>query len=287
MRIGISASTFAADSYGRYGANTYQKLKEHGYECTDLDLSNTESRLYTATHAEALHTLTREKELAQAAGIEITQVHGPWRWPARDFTREDRDERMAKMKQSLRLTSILGCHNWVIHPIMPYGVEDLKTGEADKTWAMNLAFMSELLQTAKQYDITICLENMPMLHFSLSQPADILRFVQAVNDDHFQICLDTGHCSVFHLLDLAAETRRLGDAIRVLHVHDNRHAMDLHLTPLEGVIQWSDFAQALKDIHFTGSFSLETCAPLSALPDDLFEAQSKLLAGIARYIIGE
>ena len=64
------------------------------------------------------------------------------------------------MKKSIRAASILECKNWVIHPIMPFGVEDIDTGDAEKTWDMNVAFMKELLKTAKEYGVTICLENM-------------------------------------------------------------------------------------------------------------------------------
>lgn len=40
-------------------------------------------------------------------------------------------------------------------------------------------------------------ENMPFKNFSLSKPCDILRFVKAIDDENFKICLDTGHVAVF------------------------------------------------------------------------------------------
>lgn len=188
------------------------------------------------------------------------------------------------MKKSIRATAVLGCKNWVIHPIMPYGVSDINTENVQKTWDMNIEFMSELLETAKEYDITICLENMPFLDFSLSKPADILRFVKTINDEHFKICLDTGHVSVFNKLSLGDSVRELDDEIRVLHVHDNKFSQDLHLIPYSGIIDWEDFAKALKEINFKGVFSLEA-APSAKLTTPLFEEMSILLAKIAYEII--
>lgn len=285
MRIGISASSLDAKGYGRFGNATYLKLKEHGFDCTDFDMADTKTSLYTETVSQAEATLCRERELAHAAGIEIHQVHGPWRWPPQDATEEDRKERMEKMKQSIYLTTVLGCKNWVVHPIMPLGLDDVDTDDALRTWAMNFVFMEELLETAKAHDVTICLENMPMHKFSMSKPKEILNFVQQIGDDHFKICLDTGHVSVFPELDLAEETRKLGKEIRVLHVHDNRYNCDMHLNPYDGIIPWESFGNALRDIHFDGVFSLETL-PGGKLPDALFEEKSRHLVHICKFITG-
>ena len=257
-------------------------MKEHGYDCADFDMANTETDFYTLPEEEADALLIKEAGLAKEAGIEISQVHGPWRWPARDFAEEDRCERMEKMKKSIRATSVMGCKNWVIHPIMPFGVHEKDTEDAPKTWDMNIEFMGELLKTAKEYDVTICLENMPMLNFSLAKPVDILRFVKTMNDEKFKICLDTGHVSVFEgELSVAEETKRLGKEIRVLHVHDNRCRFDLHLMPYYGVTEWEGFKQALKDIGFSGTLSFETLPP-DKLPEAVFEEHCKMYAKLAR-----
>ena len=286
MKLGITASTLNPSGYGRWGNATYQKLKEHGYSASDFDMANTDSVLYTLPRKEAETILLHEKNLAQEAGIEITQVHGPWRYPPQDSTEEDRAERMEKMKESIRMTAILGCKNWVIHPLMPFGMDDIGTEMAQKTWDINLPFMRELLETAKASNVTICLENMPMQKFSISAPAHILQFVRMINDPYFKICLDTGHVSVFSNLNLGDEVRALGNEIRVLHVHDNKFGSDLHLMPYFGIIDWREFALALKDIQFDGSFSLETM-PSAKLPNDIFDDMGKQLARIAQNILSD
>ena len=281
MKIGIEFNIFDS-GYLRYGDDKYKKMKEHGFSCIDFNMTSTNTEIYT--NPAACELLLREKSLADDAGIEIYQAHGPWRSPPKDRTPDDRSERMEKMKKSIYLASLLGCKNWVIHPLMPFGADDTATGNEKGTWDINLRFMKELLVTAKEYGITICLENMPMTLFSMAKPAKILKLVEEIGDENFKICLDTGHMSVFGDLSMPDEVRRLGDKIKVLHIHDNKCGKDLHLMPYFGTIDWTAFARSLKDIGFDGVFSLETKAP-SNLPDYLFEKSSILLYEIANEII--
>ena len=284
MKIGISASTFQTDGYGRYGEKTYEKLKELGFDTSDLNMSNTDSEIYTLSQIESDKILLKEKELAEKAGIKINQVHGPWRFPPKDGTEEDRAERFEKMCISIRATAILGCKYWVIHPLMPFGMGDRNTENAKKTRQINLDFFTKLVKVAKRHGVTICLENMPMPDFCISTPEDVLSFVEEINDDNLQICLDTGHVNVFNDLNIYDEVIKIGKRLRVLHVHDNKFSIDLHLFPHFGTINWENFAKALKEINFDGSFSAETTPP-SSLSNDLFEDTSKLLLKIIHRII--
>lgn len=282
MKIGIRANTLDKNGYGRWGKDTYNKLKEHGYSCSDFNMMDTNSIIYSSNESDSI--LLAEKELASDAGITIYQVHGPWDWPPNDTTAEKLKEKMDKMKTSIRATSVLGCKNWVIHPLVPVGIEDIDIDKANETRKININFMKELLKTAKEYGVTICLENMPMHKFSLSKPHAIHDIVSEINDDNFKMCLDTGHISVFEELRVGDEVRRVGKDIKVLHVHDNKYGKDLHLMPYFGIIDWNDFARALKEIKFDGSFSLETIPP-GALPDKIFEDMCKSLFDIANEIV--
>ena len=282
MNIGIETNRFANT---RWGDEYYKKIKSFGFDCADFNMADTETFIYTASQAEADAFLKHERQLAENAGIKFSQVHGPWRWPAHDYEEADRAERMEKMKKSIRFTSLLGCKNWVVHPIMPHGIEEKSDPKKSKeTWDINIIFMTELLKTAKEYDIVICLENMPMPNFSIGSYDEILKFVKTINDDNFKICLDTGHVSVYDDMTPAEAVRTLGNEIRVLHVHDNKFMQDLHLIPYFGIINWQDFSDALKEIHFDGVFNLETTPP-GILPDEISEKMYVLYAEIAKNII--
>ena len=112
-----------------------------------------------------------------------------------------------------------------------------------------------------------------------------MRVVEAVNRPNFQICLDTGHVAVFQKdLEIGEEIRRLRDPLRVMHVHDNKKGKDLHLIPRMGILDWDSLAGALKEIGYSGVFSLET-APSDGLPSPLFEEMGILMAKIAKDIV--
>lgn len=265
MKIGIGIG-----SYHRWGEDRYKKLSEHGFSCIDYNMMGTENFPYCDSLEETEKKLIAERELAKASDVEIYQVHGPWHWPPNDTTVELRNQKLEHIKRSLWATSVLGCKNWVIHPIMPYDISEKGTDKEPLTLEINLDFMQKALKIAKEYDITICLENMPMRNFSLATPYEILDFVKMINDDHFKICLDTGHVATFPDISVAQAVRDLGNEIRAFHIHDSFPDRDLHLLPYFGTINWQDFASALKDINYKGGLCLET-APPHKLPTEIYE----------------
>ena len=277
MKIGIDVSPHE-HGYGRYGKDKFLKLKQHGYDAVDYGIADTDTVLYTASEHELQAITAAEKAAAHSAGIQISQTHGPWRWPPQDSTEQDRAERLEKMKKAVVINSLLGCGYMVVHPIMPFGIEDVKIGKQQETRDLNIAFFTELVAFAKQYGVTICLENMPMRHFSMATPEQILEFVERFHEENFKICLDTGHVAVFPNLAIGDEVRRLGDYIKVLHIHDNMGNRDAHLYPGRGILDWPGFVRALEDIGFDGVLSLEIVL-LESLDDDAFDKES---AGVCK-----
>ena len=285
MRIGFAIDMVTA-AEKRWGDEKFKKIKMAGFDYVDYALADTETFVYSLPDGELRAFLAKEKALADEAGVEIWQIHGPWRWPPQDLTEDQLAERMEKMKKSIYMSHLLGCRYWVVHPIMPYGIEDIGTGNEQMTWDMNVSFMTELLETARKYDVVICFENMPMRKFSMATPEKMLEFTRLMNDRHFKICLDTGHVSVFPTLSVGDEVRRLGGEIKALHIHDNRGSQDEHRFPYFGKIDWKDFIRSLRDIGFDGVFSLEATVP-AKLPTPLYEEICRTLCHVAKSIIEE
>ncbi len=146
MKIGISFSPYG-NSYGRYGIEKFAKLKQHGYDAVDYNLADTDSELYRLNKQELEAKIQAEKVATKAAGITISQVHRPWHWPPTDDTEENRQERLEKTKRAVLISSLLGCQHLVIHPIMPFGTQDLESGEAESTWDLNVSFFTEWVTT--------------------------------------------------------------------------------------------------------------------------------------------
>lgn len=283
MKIGISDYYYDPGS-GLKPAERYRQFAQAGFSCVDFNTARTETPFYTTTEEELKELIGGIRAQIEDAGLQVWQVHGPWCWPpVKDTTPEGRVVRAGEMKRSILIASLLGCKYWVVHPIMPFGIRDIPEQKEEETRSINKEFMSGLLAYAKQLDVTICLENMPMRNFSMGRPEHILEFVRQMDDDHFKICLDTGHVSYFPDLLLEEETRVLAGQIRALHVHDNGGEKDEHLYPGRGIIHWEAFGKALKDIGFDGVLSLET-APADGLPAKEYTKELSVLFGIARKI---
>lgn len=274
MKIGIAG--FRIPSNERYA-----KLKSFGFDYYDFGM---ESIYDFPTGDELEKYMSKEKEHADAAGVTIWQVHGPWVYPPRDDTAENRAERLDAMKRSIHAAALLGVKYWVVHPIMPFGVQDRLNGKVAETRELNIEFMKKLLDFARQEGVIICLENMPFTYFSLSSPSEIVGLIEEISDPFLAMCLDTGHTNVCRGWHTPANAlREYGRYIRVLHVHDNKGDTDRHLAPLSGTIDWQDFSFALKEICFDGVFSLE-CAPDADLDKELFEEKYREYASLARSI---
>ena len=280
MKIGILFIPYG-NTYSRYGKDKYLKIKQHGYDAVDYHIASTDSDLYTLSYMSLKEKLLLEKQAANVAGIEFSQIHGPWRCPPQDSTHESRQERMKKMEKAIMIAALLECKYMVIHPIMPYGVNDAETDYAQETWDLNIEFFSQLLICARKNNVTVCLENMPFRNFSLSKPEKILKLVETINDKHFKVCLDTGHTALFPELSLSETVHKLGDFIKTIHVHDNNGIEDSHIFPTRGIIDWSDFVKALAEIKFDGTFSLET-TPSASFDNKTFDEESKKLCEIVK-----
>ena len=273
MKLGSSAEPFRV-----FGAERYTVMKKYGFDYADICVDDEGAE--ALSDEEYRQRYRDEKALADKAGVLLHQVHGPWRYPPHDETPELRAGRMAWMQRSIRATAEVGVKNWVIHPLMPFGAEQ----EFDKEafWSINEAFFRELLVTAKQCDVTICFENMPMAGLSMSPPAQTLAFIRQINDEHFRFCLDTGHCAVLGVRPGDA-VRAAGKDLQVLHVHDNSGKRDDHWVPCTGVIDWTDFRDALRETGFGGVYSLE-CNTAAFLPHAPEETRIQCLAAVVRSI---
>jgi len=247
MKIGAVVGVFHC-----FGNDRYKMMKKYGFDYADYVLDGV---LGDKTEEEYEAMVLAEKALADEAGVTIHQIHGHWRWLPHDETEALREERAEWMRRSIRLGAKIGCKNWVIHPMMPFGPAsgDFMLEEFTK---VNLDFFRKLLPFAKEHGGTICYENMPMKHLPHSTTQKVLEFIREINDDNFKLCLDTGHEAMLGG-NVGEAVRLAGKDLRVFHIHDNEGKEDRHWFPGMGIIDWKDFMAAVKEIGFDGVLSLE------------------------------
>ena len=281
MRIGTEDGSYLR----RYGFERgIRRIAELGFECLDYQrFCDTETPLFQQDDQGFEQELKRQRKFIEDSGLTISQTHGPWRWPMRDETAEDRAERFEKMSRSLLGTALLGCDKMVIHPIMPFGGDEgVHTQEA---WEMNVEFFGRLCEVGRRHGVFVCLENMPFRCQATSTPEAILKLVKQIGSPFCKVCLDTGHSLVMGVQPAVA-VRQIGrEHLACLHVHDNNGEGDFHWLPFTGKGDWDAFTKALRKIGYEGVVSLETGIK-ETIPDDLAPLQEQSLVQMTRRLAG-
>ncbi len=255
MQLGIVSSAYL----GRYGIEKgAKKMKIHGYSAVDFqDLVNTETEFFKLGEKEFENELKEQKNIVESEGLFFSQAHGPWRWPVQDYEIADREERLESMKKGVRGTSYLGSKNFVIHPIMPFGLNCLD--KAKEMREINAEFFYKLCRHAEDFGVDVCLENMPFLGLPISSVESIVGFVKEMSLSNFKVCLDTGHDLIWGNQP-AKSVELIGGLLSCIHAHDNDGVNDYHQNPKTGVCDWESFAKSLQKSAYSGVFSLETTA---------------------------
>ena len=260
------------------------KMARHGYRGVDYgEFVDTTTEFFNLEEETFRQELERQADILKSFHISPVQTHGPWRYPPRDVTAEDREERFAAMSKSIRGTAYLGSPYMIIHPLMPYGENSPENPET--VYEINLEFMHRLAEYGKEWGVTVCYENMPFPSFPISRPDDIASFARTLNHPNFKVCLDTGHSLVCGIQPSDAVRMIGGDLLATLHIHDNDGTADQHRLIGEGLMDFPAFVRALDDVGYHGAINLETFVDkkglLGAEERDLAEIQ--MLAHIRSY----
>jgi len=258
-------------AYERFGSfeEKIKNIARHGYGYIDYSyITDTDSAFFKRDDTVFYKDIEKHRLICESYGIKVAQAHGPWRYPPLDNSEELRKTRFVEMSKAIKATALLGCENIVIHGLMPFTTHDV--GFEEETEKINLDFFQKLAKIAEEQGVYICLENMPMLKYTLNTPKRILDFIKRVDSKNLKVCLDTGHCNVFDSSPAKA-VRMIGkDLLKALHIHDNDGKSDKHLNPFHGTIDWLDFSSALKEIGYDGVMCLETSIP-NSIPHELLE----------------
>jgi sugar phosphate isomerase/epimerase len=255
----------------------YVRMRELGYDAVDQDLADTNAPCYRDAASMEAHCKVI-RAAAEAAGIEISQVHGPW--PTDDTTAENRAKTLENMRLAVYGCHCLGAPYLIIHPQMPYGWG--REEDADFALSLTVGLMKNLMPDCEKYGVTLCLENMPMTAHRISTMDRIAEAVEMVGHPNAAICFDTGHTNVYGH-DLGDAVRTAGKYLRTLHVHDNDGKADRHQLPWLGTADWNSFTAALAETGFDGVMSLETRGPVSKeMPDAVRDAAEKLTYAAAK-----
>ena len=281
LKTGIESTAYFDTSDFETGL---KKMKSHGYDCMDYQgVSLPDSPFFSYSESAFERYFQELSQCAKETGIEVYQMHGLW--PRHSDGKLQVDERDFALYQKELLTAkYLHCKHFVIHPDMPYGwgEEPIK----EKAFQRTVETIEKLLPTAKEFGVTLCLENMPFAGgHSFSTIQEVQRVIHTINDEHLRACFDTGHCSVTNESPYESIVA-LGKDLAVLHIHDDIHKQDRHLVPFQGQIDWMAVIKGLREIKYDGCFSLETNFNRKT-PQPALESLQLGLAQLAKWFVAQ
>ncbi len=274
MKTGIGSSAY-------FTLHDYEKgliaAKRHGFDALDFQCFNWETNpIYDLTDAELDSLLDGIRKTAADIGIAFYQSHAPWFLICTE-------DKLSMYEKAIRGVSRLGIRHMAIHPVTNYSVPDASEEHIARVHDYNLSYFEKLIPYAHQYDVTLCIENLPCAVLGLHRVTHIKKLIDDLHDSHIKGCIDTGHVHVYRD-DMEEAIRLLGHDLRMVHVHDNKiDCGDEHLVPYQGTVDWDSFYRGLRAVRFPGVMSLELVTPYH-VPEIFYDRFHIYLADLARYM---
>ena len=105
-----------------------------------------------------------------------------------------------------------------------------------------------------------------------------MEHLTAVNDDFFVACLDLGHAEMRGSGSGAVNMiKALGKHLQALHIHDNDRWHDSHQIPFSMDMDFESIIKALKEVGYSGEFTLEANQYLNAYTaENIFDGIKKM-----------
>ena len=299
--IKISVQTGGAEEAlgidGAYNIDgAYRLIAESGFDAVDAnidhlvscaDIRNKKIPAYLTGDNTDMELLRPWKDAALKYGLDNYQAHAPF--PSYLLNEPEYNDVIIKMlRNTIRGCDYIGCRNLVIHPFYNSYANRM---DPKTEWEVNIERYSALIPVAKEYGVTICLENVFTIFRNkamaaiCSNPDEACRYIDTLNDiageKCFGFCLDTGHLLLVGG-DIINTIAKLGDRIAAFHVHDNNGITDQHLAPYMGVQDWDAFIDGLRAIHFDKTLSFETFNVWNVVDKELCPAMLKFIAETGR-----
>ena len=278
----------------------YRAIAEAGFDAADANVDTLfpgkeikaghRSPVFDLTEKEVCAVFAPRAEAAKKYGIENYQAHAPF--PSYVNCPGDpqyNDYLLEMLRRTVIGCASMDCHRLIIHPFfLPYSEHMTPEDE----WELNIERYGKLIPAAKEYGVTICLENMfsgfrgKLYKACCSDIDTAVKYVDTLNGiagaKVFGFCLDTGHLLLTGQ-DFRDTMVKLGSRIEAFHVHDNNGMNDQHMMPFTGVGDWSRFIRGLKEIGYNKTLCFETYHMWELYPVPLALNMFKLIADTGRY----
>jgi sugar phosphate isomerase/epimerase len=305
LQIGVQTKNVVDDIHPEEG---FTMLERAGFSCADFSLnrylSNTSlyqserNEFFDKSVQELEHFFAPHKQGAEAAGITINQMHMPYPVYVPNADRELNDYLWNQVApKSMSVCAFFGCPYIVIH-----GFKLARfLGSEELEWQETARFIDSIAPLAKEMGITICMENLydniggHLVEGPCCDAKKAAERIDSFNDRYgaevLGFCFDTGHANIAGI-DFENFITTLDSRLKVLHIHDNDGAFDLHQIPFTftktrenlSSTDWDGFIKGLRKIRFDKVLSFETAPVLTAFPGPMKQDVLGFIANIGQYL---
>lgn len=289
----------------------FQMIRKAGFTCCDFSLNSYLLNLDIYRHnlncffEQSMEKLTDffrpHKEAAETAGVRIHQMHMPYPTYVPGAPSELNDYLWNQVAvKSMMLCKYLECKYVVIHGFKLSKI----LGSEEAEWCETAKFIDFIAPMAKEYGITICIENLYngiAGHLVEGPCCDARKAAQRIdefndkyNAEVLGFCFDVGHANLVGI-DFEDFFNILGKRLKVLHIHDNDGISDLHQIPFtftktrenKSATNWEGFVRGLQKNSFEGVLSFETAPVLTAFPEKLKQDTLQFIGKVGEYLAEE
>ena len=241
MKLGIINSAFA--QAGVDTATGLEHIARIGFDCVDIfteamTISPEEKRLIASTC---------EKQGLPIMSLPVVATG------LIDFNDPVRDFHVARCKRYIDLASEFGAHNVLVVLGEYLWQREVIPAEAQWGWAIETCRILGDYAGKKNLDIALELE--PFRMSLLNNVGEMARFIDDCAHPRVRANIDVSHCA---LSDSGPETlaRLKGRAIHV-HISDCDGKVHGDLPPGKGIVKFSPYLQAIKELQIDGVVSIE------------------------------
>lgn len=209
----------------------------------------------------AYHLTAKALHASKGSARNPNLLQGHYR---RDYTSDMEYNRKAGVElimNRVELASVIGASEIVLHLYVPHltiGKDKKRMNEFYDTVCRSL---DELQPYCREKGVRICLENL------FDMPADIEfdqfdRLFAKYPPEFLGFCFDAGHAFMVWGDQMTDVIYKYKDRLFAVHLHDNFGAVDFHLLPGKGGIDWPAVMKALAETAYELPLILEVMCSL-------------------------
>lgn len=202
----------------------------------------------------------------QASGLKVWSVHMPYSRTL-DISVSDDSARAANvdfLKEMIRVAGTFHPQYLVLHP----SSEPISPEEREQRLVNSHASIGELAPAAKEIGAVLCVENLPRT--CLGQNAqEMMRLIEGY--DEVGLCFDTNHLMYQSHEDYLANVGK--GLIKTVHLSDYDFVDECHWVPGQGLTDWNNLWQGIRDNGYDGIMMFECYGE----PEALIEARDLIL----------